>query len=238
MGASLVARVLTSWTHVSDRAFRVLVRMALTALDKPTEDTPADHYFAGRELLAMALRSDGGTEQSRFRVVARVVAELVEAGAIERTDSGRTGHNAVYRLTLGDAAAARKRRNQGGQISHPQGGQIDHLKGGQIGPDRVAKLATPRNQEEPLEELSEERRGSSTTASHPLRASEPSEPAPVIPLFPGSANGPDEKPYRLQPDLGRRRWNSPGMDAIAEAAARRAKAVADHHARLASGETT
>ena len=35
MGARLMTLVLMRWTHVSDRAFRVLSRMATTALDEP-----------------------------------------------------------------------------------------------------------------------------------------------------------------------------------------------------------
>lgn len=235
MGAHLVARVLADWTHVSDRAFRVLVRMALTALDKPKDGNPADTYFGGRELLAMTLRSDGGSEDSRNRIVARVVAELIKVGAIERTDSGRTGHNAVYRLTLSSAKSVKERPDQGGQFSHPQGGQISHPQGGQFSPPRVANLATPRNQEEPLEELLEERRGSSTTTSHPPRVAAPSEPAPVIALFPDSANAPGEPPYRSPPVISR--WRN-RHDPVADAMERQAAKRAAYQARLASGETT
>lgn len=217
MGANLVSQVLAHWTHVSDRAFRVLTRMAVTALDKPRDGKPANVYFAGRELLAMSLRSDGGTEQSRFRIVARVVAELVQQGAIERIDGGRTGHNAVYRLTLGGLDRPEESPYKGGQSSHPQGGQFSHLQGGQFDHQRVANLATPRNQEEPIEELSEERRGSATTASHPPRAIRPSQTAPVIQLF-------------------SKRPTSRADEAIAEAAARRTKAVAEHQARQAAEE--
>jgi hypothetical protein len=236
MGANLVGRVLSNWTHVSDRAFRVLVRMAHTALDHPKEDTPADHYFAGRELLAMTLRATGGTEQSRYRVVARVVAELIEVGAIERIDSGRTGHSAVYRLTLGDACKPARKPKKGGQSSHPQGGQISHPKGGQFDQERVADLATPRNQEEPIEELREEEVVDLTTTSRPLRATEPSEPAPVIPLFPGTANAPGEPPY-----LNRSPWHSRrdhGADTVTAAMERQAAKRLAHQAQLASGETT
>jgi hypothetical protein len=235
MGANLVGKVLASWTHVSDRAFRVLVRMAHTALDRPNKDTPADHYFAGRELLAMSLRGDGGTEQSRHRTVARCVAELIEAGAIERIDTGRIGHAAVYRLTLGDLTKPARKTDEGGQSSHPQGGQISHLEGGQIDHQRVAKSATPRNQEEPIEELKEEEGVEVIPTSHPLRAKTPSGPAPVIPLYPDSANAPGEPPYRSPPVISR--WRN-RHDPVAEAMERQAAKRAAHQARLASGETT
>jgi hypothetical protein len=227
MGATLVTEVLARWTHVSDRAFRVLVRMAVTALDEPNKDTPAAVYFGGRELLAMTLRSDKGSPASRYRVVARVCAELVKLGAIERADAGRAGHNAVYRLTLDSARAIDDDRStqptQGGQFSHPQGGQISHPQGGQIGPSRVANLATPRNQEEPLEELLEETRGDLQTASHPSRAhtDEPKPPSVVVEIFPGASK---------RPPVGGRRWSDAAMEAVADASARRAAAVAAHRA--------
>lgn len=209
MGANLVTQVLAHWTHLSDRAFRVLVRMAVTALDRPTLEAPANTYFAGRELLAMSLRGDGGSEKSRYRTVARVVAELVEAGAIVRIDGGRTGHNAVYRLTLSAVDKAAEDGSQGGEISHPQGGQFDHEQGGQISRNRVAKSATPRTQEEPIEELSEEEGVSEPPTSHPPRAQ-----TNVIPM----------------------RRTSRAAQTLAEASARVAVQRAQHQARLASGE--
>jgi hypothetical protein len=230
MGAHLANKVLAHWTHVSDRAFRVLIRMALTALDKPKDDKPASIYFGGRELLAMTLRTDKGSDRSRYRVVARVLAELVEAGAVERADSGRQGHNAVYRLTLSRGRAARKRpaegTPQGGQSDHPQDGQFSHLEGGQSDPPRVADLATPRNQEEPLEELLKEKRGDLQTASHPPREpEEPPEPeiARVVELRPGITQ---EAPYVRPP-----RPQSFAQQNLAAAAARRRAAVAAYRAQ-------
>lgn len=214
MGATLVGLALAHWTHVSDRAFRVLIRMALTALDEPKGDRPAATYFAGRELLATALRSEKASERSRNRTVALVVAELLEVGAIERADSGRTGHNAVYRLTLDTVKAARKDPDQGGEFSHPQGGQISHPQGGQFSHPRVAKFATPRNHEEPIEELLEERRVVLTTTSHPPRATS-KQPAPVISM----------SPWRSRRDAA--------QDEIEKAGAAHAARVAAHQARLA-----
>lgn len=62
--------------------------------------------------------------------------------------------------------------------------------------------------------------------------SEPSESSRIVEIFPGASQ---EAPYRPPPTS--RRW-SRGVDLVAEATARRAAAVAAHHARLASGETT
>jgi hypothetical protein len=93
---------------------------------------------------------------------------------------------------------------------------------------------------EEKEELSrseiEEEMADLQTASHPLRATAPSEPAPVIALFPDGPNAPSEPAYRSPASWGRRRdFVTDNLDG---ASTRRAKAVADHQARLASGETT
>jgi hypothetical protein len=233
MGAQLVNKALAHWTHVSDRAFRLLIRMAVTALDKPKDGKPASIYFGGRELLAMTLRTDKGSDRSRYRVVARALAELVDAGAIERADSGRQGHNAVYRLTLSRGRTAQKPPSDGtsqdGQFSHPQDGQFSHLQGGQFSPPRVADLATPRNQEEPLEDLLKEQRGDVQTASHPSREpAEPPEPeiAPVVELRPGITQ---EPPYVRPP-----KPQSFAQQNLAAAAARRRAAVAAHRAKETS----
>jgi hypothetical protein len=213
MGAQLVNKALAHWTHVSDRAFRLLIRMAVTALDKPKDGKPASIYFGGRELLAMTLRTDKGSDRSRYRVVARALAELVDAGAIERADSGRQGHNAVYRLTLSRGRTAQKPPSDGAS------------QDGQFSPPRVADLATPRNQEEPLEDLLKEQRGDVQTTSHPSREpAEPPEPeiAPVVELRPGITQ---EPPYVRPP-----KPQSFAQQNLAAAAARRRAAVAAHRA--------
>ncbi|MEU4578951.1 hypothetical protein [Nonomuraea sp. NPDC023979] len=109
MGAQLVAAVLANWTHVSDVEFRILVRMALTALDHPKGDRPAALYFGGHEALALALRrpfptgDDEASEKARqniLRDVRRAVTSLIKQGAIESVGGGRAGRRAEYRLLL------------------------------------------------------------------------------------------------------------------------------------------
>lgn len=174
MGAHLVSEALARWTHVSDRAFRVLVRMALTALDNPSKGRPAAVYNGGRELLAMSLRSDKGTPQTRYRAVKRALAELSEAGAIQHLHSGWAGQNAVYRLTLGGARAVdgdpSEPERMGGPTSPPEGGQISPPMGGPSGTERGVSKTPPRNQEEPLDERGEEEVVDVETGSHPPRA--------------------------------------------------------------------
>lgn len=234
MGANLVTQVLAHWTHVSDRAFRVLTRMAVTALDKPKDGKPANIYHGGRELLAMSLRSGKGSMDTRYRSVKRAVAELSEAGAIQHLRSGWAGQNAVYRLTLGGTQAANADDSDpdemGGLIDPPVGGFSDPPKGGPVNVNEGGLSSPPKEHEDEILELAEEKVGLSKTASHPPRVAAPGEPAPVIPLFPGTANAPDEPPYRSPPVISRWR-NRP--DPTAEASARRRKAEAEYQARLA-----
>jgi len=193
MGANLVTQVLAHWTHVSDRAFRVLVRMAVTALDNPTPKQPAAIYRAGRELLAMSLRSEGNAS-TRYRSVKRAVAELTEAGAIEHLTTGWAGQNAVYRLTLDRSKSAVEPDRMGGLSDPPKGGLSDPPMGGQNDTEWGVAQTPPRNQEEFLGERDEEERADLRTTSHPPRAAPNLNPKPTparcpdhhIPLKPRS----------------------------------------------------
>jgi hypothetical protein len=185
MGAELVGLALAHWTHVSDRAFRVLVRMSLTALDKPNRGRPAAVYLGGRELLAMTLRSDKGSPETRYRIVKRALAELSEAGAIQHLKPGWAGQNAVYRLTL-------DRAGMGGRTSPPVGGQIGPPMGGRSGTEWGVPQTPPRNQEELQEEPTEEPGVDLRTAGH--RPREPG--ADVIQLFPDKTKRPARSPLK------------------------------------------
>lgn len=174
MGANLVAQALTHWTHVSDRAFRVLIRMALTALDNPSKGRPAATYLGGRELLAMTFRSDKGTPETRYRAVKRALAELSEEGAIRHLRSGWAGQNAVYRLTL-------DRQEKGGPKGPPEGGLKSPPMGGPSGTEWGVSEAPPRNQEDLQDERGEEEVADLSTTSHPPRATGSGDPANVVP---------------------------------------------------------
>lgn len=153
--------VLTHWTHVTDRAFRVLSRMAVTALDKADASTPAAHYFGGRDLLVSALRREGdGTRESAYRTVKRAVDELIKEGAIERVQVGRSGRNTVYRLHLWRTrkidAGLSQLDYQGDCSCPPEGDTRCPPQGDTRCPVRGTLGVPPRNHEEPLQERSEE----------------------------------------------------------------------------------
>ncbi|MGW9196075.1 hypothetical protein [Micromonospora chersina] len=160
MGARLVSLALVRWSYVSDRAFRVLVRMALTALDEPQNGQPAGLYFGGQDLLALSLRNCGGKRESVLRSVRLAVDELIAEGAVERTKQGRSGQNAVFHLTLEgprridsvNSTAAR----QAESAVPPQGESTVPPQEESAIPDRRNRSFLPRNQEEPVEERGEE----------------------------------------------------------------------------------
>jgi hypothetical protein len=67
---------------VSDRADRVLVAMALHALDEPWNGHPARHYHGGRDLLCTTL--GWHTDTAARRKIDRALVELQRAGLVER----------------------------------------------------------------------------------------------------------------------------------------------------------
>lgn len=120
-GARLAGLVLDRWRHLPELQYRPLLKMALTALDKPKDDKPAETYWAGHRRLAETYRTwppDDSThdprerERLRLQLTRRVTEQirhgLIPAGAIEIIDTGelvRLGHAQVYRLTLDREAA-------------------------------------------------------------------------------------------------------------------------------------
>lgn len=176
MGATLVAQVLSDWSWLPDRAFRVLVRMALTALDRPRGETPAATYFGGHELLALTLRSGsrGGTAKTVKREVREAVQICVSAGAVRRIGEARAGHNGTYRLTL-DAPPgvdrAPRRAKQEGEIPPPVEGPITPPQEGSTTPPKGGEPTPPKEViEEPRKELSQEGRGDLRTTVTAARA--------------------------------------------------------------------
>lgn len=139
MGAQLVSRVYTSWTHLPDRPFRLLAYMALIAKDTNAAPT----YWGGRDSLAEALGYRDMTE-STYRVVSRAISQLVEFGAIKRSYIGHANKRSEYLLTL-----------QKGDTTVTHRVTPESPKGGQISPERVTPesgkgdtTVTPRNHEE------------------------------------------------------------------------------------------
>lgn len=83
------------WPDLPDRPWRVLARMAFVAHDEHKQPL----YWRGRDDLVAALGLPVGATNS-YRAVRRAVADLVDAGAIERAGGGYNGKSTRYELTL------------------------------------------------------------------------------------------------------------------------------------------
>jgi hypothetical protein len=132
MGIKLVNGVLANHAGLSDRAFRVLIRMCATALDEPSKkNQPPFLYWGGWELLAMALARDvppadahdPASRKARERAketVRRAVAELVKAKLVDPLGSPCTGSRQTYRLHIAG-------------VSHQSAASVDEIGGNEVG---------------------------------------------------------------------------------------------------------
>lgn len=182
MGATLVAQAVQRWAqHVSDRAFRVLIAMAVIARDKPGKDMPAKLYFGGQEGLTAPLRRErGGNTDSAVKTVKRAIKELIDVGAIRCTQAAVLGSNAVYLLTLENEPRTQERNDSGSKyfangrdIPSPPAGDTPSPHGRDIPSPSRGTSGVPTSKETPeetLEELEEEEKGSVRTALTVTRA--------------------------------------------------------------------
>ncbi|MGC4106059.1 MAG: hypothetical protein QM753_06850 [Thermomicrobiales bacterium] len=98
MGARLASLAANpAWASLTPRARLVLQFMALRCYDRDQGDTPAGTYWGGHRELAT--RVYGDDTPARVREIRRYVAELIEAGAIERIENARGRGVAAYKVT-------------------------------------------------------------------------------------------------------------------------------------------
>lgn len=164
----LVGLAMTKWApHVPDRAFRVLMRMALTALDTPQNGRPANIFNGGRDLLASVLRAErDGSEIAIDKALKRAIADLVKVGAIRLTNRPRAGVRAIYELTLNNAIRIDEplvdNSAQGDTSGTPEGDTRGTPQGDTSGPIRGTLAVPPRRQEETYKEQDQETGGQVT----------------------------------------------------------------------------
>lgn len=109
MGAHLLVTAIAyrpTW-KISGRAFDVLIRMCVSALDEPNEDNPGCLYFGGWVPLAMMLGYDAPMNGEPLpakaqQAVWRATSELIAAGIIDTVDddSQRDYRYRAYRILL------------------------------------------------------------------------------------------------------------------------------------------
>lgn len=113
MGSTLARAVSDHWGHLPAGPYKVLMRMAIRALDTSTDEAkPAAHYWRGWKDLSVALgrkapaESDYSPEAITRRntiksEIKRHTNTLVRMGAVQRAvDNPGRGTRQVWKLTL------------------------------------------------------------------------------------------------------------------------------------------
>jgi len=149
MGIELVKAVSALGAHLPARPFKVLLRMALVALDRPSDGRPARLYFGGWEVLAFAMgydvpaenKADAAVTARRAKLqeyVRLAVQQIDKAGLIDRlVEHPRDGDRQVYRLCLDPASAP---SIQGGSSPLERGG-LSPLRKGVLQPPQIEGLS-------------------------------------------------------------------------------------------------
>lgn len=135
MGAQLVSRVYTSWSHLPDRPHRLLCHMALIVKDASMEPT----YWGGRDAMAQALGLEPGP--AAYQSVKRAVRQIIDAGAARIVLHGHAGKRTEYRLTLdGKGVTERPAR---GSLTDPHSGSVNDPHRGSLSEPSGGHSATP-----------------------------------------------------------------------------------------------
>lgn len=110
MGHRLARAVSEGWPDLPGNAFKVLLRMALVALDQPDKrGRPAELYYGGWEPLADALGHTSLTPAAHT-AVRKALKTLTDAGVVKPMNHARQGTRQTYRLRLDDRAVIRAER--------------------------------------------------------------------------------------------------------------------------------
>lgn len=150
MGIEIVKASVVYGKRLSGNAYKVLIAMSLSALDRPKEGRPASLYFGGWDALAVSLGyddADRGT--SGHNAVARAIRELRKERHISPMVDARRGWRQSYLVHPGGLDMAAK----GEQNAHAECEQSAHAKGEQNAHTRVSKTLTPRKESGDYEDL-------------------------------------------------------------------------------------
>ena len=144
MGVEIVKAAMVHGKRLSGNAYKVLVTMSMSALDKPKDGHPASLYFGGWGALALALGYDPEAANDRnsagHKAVKRAVRELREGVHISPMLTAARGTRQSYFVHPGGFGKG----DQGGPV---KGDQIDPVKGDQNGPQRGTKTVPPRKEQ-------------------------------------------------------------------------------------------
>ena len=177
MGAGNVKAAYVVWaSHLRDPAFRLLVFMAVTALD---EDNPPQ-FSGGQETLAIGLGRRPPLTIADQRAIDRAMGQLRAIGAISRVQHSAPGSTARHQLNLSPDAARRvnkpisesdTRRHVTGE--HPTHGGGDTRRDGTERPTRGDRTSDAARRTEENQEPSRLTDDEPITSSTPVETREP-----------------------------------------------------------------
>lgn len=138
MGVEIVKAAMVHGKRLSGNAYKVLVAMSMSALDKPSNGRPASLYWGGWDALAVALgHPHAQRNTSGHVVVKRAIKELRTSGHISPMNEVSRGTAQTYLVHPGGLP-------KGEQSVPVKGEQSVPVKGEQSVPQRGNKLLPPR----------------------------------------------------------------------------------------------
>lgn len=158
MASGNAYRALDAWPDIPATARLVLLVMALTARDNPTEEYDAAHYFGGAEFLQQKVW--GRVDESTARQLKKAITTLTRKGAIRRRVHGAPGRRAEYDLVL-------NRPEQGTEMV-PEQGTVSDRTGDRNGPDGGTETVPPIGTTQNREKREKEKPPQGTNLSAPV----------------------------------------------------------------------
>lgn len=140
VGIEIVKAAAVYGNRLSGNAYKVLVAMSVSALDKPSNGRPASLYWGGWDSLALTLGHEDATRNSSgHKAVKRAIKELRDGQHISPMTTAARGSRQSYMVHPGGL--------KGDQNGPVKGGQSDPVKGGQNGPQSGVELSPPRKEQ-------------------------------------------------------------------------------------------
>ena len=139
VGVEIVKASIVYGSRLSGNAYKVLVAMAMSALDKPSNGRPASLYWGGWDGLAVCLGHDGAERNSQgHKAVKRAIKELREGLHISPMHDAHRGVAQTYMVHPGGLG-------KGAQDGPVKGAQDGPVKGAQKYPQRWPEKGPPRS---------------------------------------------------------------------------------------------
>lgn len=153
MGVEIVKAAMVYGNQLSGNAYKVLVTMSMSALDKPKDGRPASLYFGGWGALATSLGYPAETSNDRnsagHKAVKRAVRELRTGSHISPMVEACRGTRQSYFVHPGGFG-------KGDQNDPVKGDHFDPNKGDQNSPQRGTKMVPPRKDTGSRDDLSQD----------------------------------------------------------------------------------